>query len=253
MDGDEFDFKAVFDADDYLYFYRETLTDERTEAEVRALVSLLELNTPMQILDLACGFGRHTNRLAALGHALTGLDLTPGFLDIARKDALERGVDVSYQQGDMRDITFENEFDRVMLLFTAFGYFSDAENLQVLVNIRKALKPGGLLIFDMPNRDAMLKDMRPSFVVEKDGNLMVDRLSFDGLTGRWINRRIVIRDGIRKDKPFFVRLYNPSELKLLLTQAGLELSHLYSGWEAKEYSSDSHRLVVIAQKPHQGS
>jgi len=245
----DFDFEAVFDVDDYLYFYSESLTDERTEAEVGVLVRLLELDAPMKILDLACGFGRHTNRLAALGHSMTGIDLTPGFLEIARKDAFERKADVTYQQGDMRNISFEDEFDRLMLLFTAFGYFSDEVNLQVLVNMRRALKPGGLLIFDSPNRDALLKDMKPYFVVEKEGNLMIDRLSFEGLTGRYYNQRIVIRDGVRKDKPFFVRLYNPSEMKLLLAQAGLELYHLYAGWEAKEFTSDTYRMVVIARKP----
>jgi SAM-dependent methyltransferase len=249
MIPEEFDLKSVFDVDDYLYFYGESLTDQRTDAEVGALVSLLELDHPMQILDLACGFGRHANRLAALGHFLTGIDLTPGFLDIARRDAQERKVDVNYQPGDMRLIAFENEFDRVMLLFTAFGYFSDEVNLQVLVNARKALKPGGLLIFDTPNRDAFLKEMRPFIVVEKEGNLMIDRISFDSLQGRIYNKRIVFRDGLRKDKPYFTRLYNPNELRLLLSQAGLELHHLYGGWDAKEYSSDSHRMVVIARKP----
>jgi SAM-dependent methyltransferase len=244
-----FDSKAVFEVDDYLYFYSESLTDERTDTEVSALVRVLELNTPMKILDLACGFGRHTNRLAALGHSMTGIDLTPGFLEIARQDAKMKNVDVVYQQGDMRDITYQDEFDRVMLLFTAFGYFSDEENQKVLERIAHALKPGGLLIFDSPNRDALLKDMRPSFVVEKEGNLMIDRLSFDGLTGRWYNKRIVIRDGLRKDKPFFVRLYNPSEIKVLLYQSGLELNHVYGGWDTKEFTSEAHRMVVVARKP----
>ncbi|RPI33021.1 MAG: class I SAM-dependent methyltransferase, partial [Chloroflexota bacterium] len=119
----EFDFEAVFEVDDYMYFYSESLTPERTDAEVAALLPLLELDAPMNILDLACGFGRHANRLAALGHRVTGVDLTPGFLEIARKDAQARGVEVDYRQGDMRRIDFENEFDRVLLLFTAFGYF----------------------------------------------------------------------------------------------------------------------------------
>jgi 2-polyprenyl-3-methyl-5-hydroxy-6-metoxy-1,4-benzoquinol methylase len=74
----EFDFNAVFDVEDYMYFYSEQLTDERTEAEVSALVRLLELDSPKKILDLACGYGRHTNRLAALGHTMTGIDLMPG-------------------------------------------------------------------------------------------------------------------------------------------------------------------------------
>ena len=94
----------------------------------------------MEILDLACGFGRHANRLAALGHTVTGIDLTPGFLEIARQDAEKRNVEVKYQQGDMRGITFDDKFDRVMLLFTSFGYFTDEENLQVLINAQQCLE-----------------------------------------------------------------------------------------------------------------
>lgn len=247
--NEEFDFEAVFDVDDYMYFYGELLTDERTESEVSALVRLLELSAPKKILDLACGFGRHTNRLAALGHIMTGVDLTPGFLEIARRDAVLRNVTVKYQQGDMRTISFEDEFDYVMLLFTAFGYFSDEDNLKVIINTRKALKSGGLLIFDSPNRDSFLKDMRPYTVNEKEGNLMIDRISFNSLYGRIYNQRIVFRDGVRKDKPNFTRLYNPQEIKALVTQAGLELHQIYGGWDAKEYTSESHRMVVIARKP----
>jgi SAM-dependent methyltransferase len=246
---DEFNFEAVFEVDDYLYFYGEQLTDERTEAEVGALVRLLELDSPKRVLDLACGFGRHTNRLAGLGHTMTGVDLTPGFLEIARKDAIQRKVAVNYQEGDMRSITFENEFDRVMLLFTAFGYFSDDENLKVIINAGRALKTRGLLIFDTPNRDLLIKELRPYFVMEKEGNLMIDRTSFDSLQGRLYNKRIVIRDGIRKDKPFFTRLYTAQEIKALIIQAGLEMKHIYGGWDGSELSSVSHRMIVIARKP----
>jgi SAM-dependent methyltransferase len=244
----EFDFNAVFDVDDYLYFYGDQLTDQRTDVEVGALVRLLELDSPKKILDLACGFGRHTNRLAALGHSMTGIDLMSGFLEIARKDAIIREVQVKYELGDMRHINFNDEFDRVMLLFTAFGYFDDAENLQVLINTRKALKAGGLLIFDTLNRDVVLKDMQPYSVVEKEGNMMIDRLSFDGISGRFYNKRVVFRDGVRKDKPFFVRHYNPNEMMALINQAGMELYHIYGGWDGKEFSSDSHRMVVLAQR-----
>jgi len=54
-----------------------------------------------------------------------------------------------------------------------------------------------------------MKNTSPAHVTEKSGELMIDRLSFDTLTGRLYNHRIVIRNGVRKDKPFFVRLYNP--------------------------------------------
>ena len=44
-------------------------------------------------------------------------------------------VQVDYRQGDMRRASFLNEFDRVLLLFTSFGYFEDEENVQVLENM----------------------------------------------------------------------------------------------------------------------
>lgn len=244
----EFDFEAVFDVDDYMYFYSDLLTDDLSDQQTAALVELLGLTEPMQILDLACGFGRHANRLAALGHRLTGIDASPGFLELARKDAAVRGVSVDYRLADMRWIDFEQAFDRVLLLFTAFGYFDDHQNLQVLMNIARALKSGGLLVFDIHNRDVFLKGMLPSIVTEKNGNLMIDRSSFDPLTGRLHNRRLVIRDGVRRDKPFFVRMYNATEIRDLLERAGLEVASIRGGWDGSPLTTESRRMVIIAKK-----
>lgn len=244
-----FDLEQIFDVDDYLYFYSVSLTDERTEAEVACLVRLLELDRPMNILDLACGFGRHANRLAALGHCLTGIDLMGGFLELARQDAQERGVRVRYLQGDMRRINFQEEFDRVMLLFTAFGYFEDEGNLLVLKNVCRALRPGGLFITDTFNRDMVLKNFQPVHVLEKNGDIMIDRNSFDSLRGLLHNQRIVIRGGVRKDKSFSIRLYNPNEFAALLKEAGMQVYAMYGGFDAQAVSTDSRRLVVLARKP----
>ena len=149
----------------------------------------------------------------------------------------------------MRQLDLAEKFDRILILFTTFGYFSDDENVQVMKNVARVLKPGGLLGFDIPNRDLTLKVLPPCVVVEKEGNLMVNRNSFDTVTGRWHNRRIVIRDGIRKDKPFSIRLYNPSEIRSLLNSAGLKVYKIYGDWDAQPLSTDSRGMVAIARKP----
>ena len=245
----QFDLDAVFEVDDYMYFYGDSLAGDHVDAQVASLVKLLALDAPREILDLACGFGRHANRLAALGHSVTGLDYMPGFLDIARQDAAEMGVQVTYLQGDMRRLDFAQQFDRVLILFTTFGYFDDNGNAQVLANVARALRPGGLLGFDIPNRDLTLKVLPPCAVVEKEDNLMINRNSFDTVTGRWHNRRIVIRDGVRKDKPFSIRLYNPAEIRSLVSGAGLQVRAIYGDWDAQPLSTDSRGMVVIAEKP----
>jgi 2-polyprenyl-3-methyl-5-hydroxy-6-metoxy-1,4-benzoquinol methylase len=109
----EFPREDAFD-EDYLYFYEELLTPERTAAEVELVWKLLELEPGLALLDLACGHGRIANPLAERGVHVTGLDATPLFLDLARKDAAERGVDVEYVEGDMREVPWVERFDRVL-------------------------------------------------------------------------------------------------------------------------------------------
>jgi SAM-dependent methyltransferase len=244
-----FDLESVFEADDYLYFYSDSLTDERSDREVASLVKLLDLHPPMKILDLACGFGRHANRLAALGYSVTGIDQSADFLNLARKHARKMSVHVNYLQADMRRLEFVEEFDAVIMMFTTFGYFNDDDNFRVLENIARALKLGGTLGFDIPNRDATLKTLLPAVVVEKNGDLMINRNSFDMVSGRWQNQRIVIRNGIRKDKPFSIRLYNPTEIGELVEKAGMKVSHLYGDWSGQPLSTESRGVVVLAQKP----
>ncbi|CDR34124.1 class I SAM-dependent methyltransferase [Criblamydia sequanensis] len=83
-----FDFKEIFD-EDYLYFYEPLLTEERLQREIQFLAQKTNLNEPKQILDLACGHGRHANRLSQMGHRVTGIDSSTVFLNLAKKRALE--------------------------------------------------------------------------------------------------------------------------------------------------------------------
>ncbi len=243
--GDEFDLENVFEVEDYLYFYQDNLIGDILDHQIEVLRAYLHLDQPMKILDLACGFGRHANHLAALGHSVVGIDYTPGFLEIAKKAADTAGVRVEYVQGDMRTIKYKNEFDRVLLLFTSFGYFSEESNSLVIQNIAESLRPDGLLCMDILNRPV---DLPPCKVIEKEGNLMIDRYSFEPLTSRLHNSQIIIRDGIRKDKPYSIRIYNLPEIENLLTLAGLRLEKTYADWDGNPLTADSRRMIIVAQK-----
>lgn len=78
---------------------------------------------------------------------------------------------------------------------------------------------------------------------------MIHPGSIDDATGRWYNRRIVIRNGIRKDKPLYVRHYSPSEIKALITKAGLEVHKIFGGFDSQHLSNESRKMVIIARTP----
>jgi 2-polyprenyl-3-methyl-5-hydroxy-6-metoxy-1,4-benzoquinol methylase len=92
MTEPRFAFDQTFD-EDYLYFY-EPYAAEVTEREVEAIWRLMQLEPGIEVLDLACGHGRIANGLAQRGARVTGLDVTPLFLERAREDAGARGVEV---------------------------------------------------------------------------------------------------------------------------------------------------------------
>lgn len=174
MSPSSFDFEGLFDLD-YLYFYGPQLTPQRAEAEVDLVWQLLELKPGMKVLDLACGHGRITNPLAQRGCVMTGLDATDLFLQQARSDAAEQGLQVEYLKGDMRTLPWTEQFDCVVNWFTAYGYFSDEENRQVLTEVYRALKPGGTFLLEHLNRDQVLKHFQPAFVTEREGNYLAQK------------------------------------------------------------------------------
>jgi SAM-dependent methyltransferase len=103
---------------------------------------------------------------------VTGLDVTPLFLDRARYDAAARGVAVTYVDGDMRDLPWSERFDRVINWFTSFGYFDDVRNRRVLTGVARVVKPGGRFALEMGHRDRVIRQFQPASLDEWDGNLL---------------------------------------------------------------------------------
>ncbi|MCA1832330.1 MAG: class I SAM-dependent methyltransferase [Actinomycetota bacterium] len=248
--SETFDFAGVFD-EDYLYFYESMLDGERNERETTAIIELLGLTPGDTVLDVPCGHGRISNRLAQRGFSVTGVDVTPLFLERARTDAAARGVDVTYIQGDMRSLTFDSEFDALANWFTSFGYFDDETNRSVLAGFRRALKPGGKLIMEHLNRDRVIRNLPeqglpPRVILFEHGkDFMTDRIELDALTGRTHTERTIVRDGSVRRTTFTVRTFTFPEIRDWLLGAGFSRVEGF-GAQGEPFSLYSQRTIVIA-------
>src|ERR1700722_18814116 len=108
-----FDLSETF-GDDYLYFYEDSIDDEHSDSDTAEILSLLDLPPGSRILDAPCGHGRIARRLAAAGMEVTGVDITPAYLEQARADPQLAPNAVTYLEGDVRALPVAGPFDAVV-------------------------------------------------------------------------------------------------------------------------------------------
>ena len=221
---------------------------EQTDLEVDALVELLPL-APARVLDLACGQGRHSVRLAERGYEVIGVDTSSKFLEVARAAANERGVQVEFETLDMRDLHFDREFDAVLSLMTAWGYFDDAQNQAVLTWLERALRPGGRLVLDLIHRDWLMSVYETEAATQlRDGSVAVVTRAFDPVRGvNVVTHRWQTPAGEAKERTHELRIYTATELDQMLRQAHLVPIDWYGGFTLEAFSHESQRMLVVAE------
>jgi SAM-dependent methyltransferase len=237
----------------------ETIFDERypelfgpvegdAEKEVAEILGFLRLPAGAVVEDLGCGRGRHAVPLARKGFRVTGVDISENMLRLARSRAERERVQVEWVKEDMRTFCRSGAFHLALSLFTSFGYFSDAENQQVLDNIGKSLKDGGMLLLDLRNAGkglSRLEDM--DMTVEVPAGSLRMSMRFDRRTMRASAEHTLTRtDGIRISSAFDVRVYSMEELRQMIRKAGMEVKDFYGSLSGAPFTDDSTRMVALA-------
>ncbi len=140
--------------------YYEDLLDQgassraKTRRELDFLESVFRADATLRIndvLDVACGNGRHIIGLAGRGFRCTGLDYTPERVQVAKARAHLEGVSVKLSQGDATKLAFESEFDAALALYILFLLPDDDDVLKCLRQIYRSLRSGGVMVCNVFN------------------------------------------------------------------------------------------------------
>jgi len=225
--------------------------------EVDLFSEILDLSSEDRILDLCCGRGRHSLELARRGFKyVEGLDRSHYLIQKARGYAKGESLNLTFREGDARKLPYSPDtFDVIMILGNSFGYFETIQDdLRVLKEVLRALKPWGTLLIDVADGRYLREHFRPRSWEWIDKKHFVCRersLSLDGQ--RLISREVVtqVERGVIADQFYAERLYPKESLTKLLETAGFSDSNFQGKFSTNSQRNEDlgmmeQRIIVTA-------
>ena len=231
--------------------------EQRTHREVSGVKKILDLRRSDSIIDVPCGWGKHSLCLASQGFNITGLDLNPFYLSLAQAIRKAYGFQNKpyFREGDMRQLPFRSkQFTVVLNLVLSFGFFDDADNEQTLREFCRVLKKGGKCLIHT--------DINPARVLNgsyedrnrrtlTDGGKLIVSEEYDKNSKRILGSWTIVQPSGQEIRRFYsLRIYTNDEMEKMLQQAGFDLIGIFGSLDnaAISYSEECQEVVYVARK-----
>ena len=257
----------AFDAA-YFDFYGPELDGKSTVKEADFVEEELSLSAESSILDVPCGFGRHSIELALRGHRVTGVDINVLMIRKANRSARKvEGKEVKFVfpprfiVGDMRRLRVANKFDVALCINNSLGFTNkEADDQQTINGLARALKPGGICVLEVKSQSSAIVSAGgfwwPTYARKmKSGLRGIQEIGWNPSNSRWsMHLTWVIPHRTGKghrvvEHHISIRLYTQAELTAMAKKAGLQLKTVFGGYDGSEYSVHSRILILIFKKP----
>jgi SAM-dependent methyltransferase len=214
--------------------------------------------SPARILDLGCGPGLYTSRLARLGHRCVGIDFSPASIAYAREQAEEAGLECTYVHQDIRTADYGDGYGLVMLVFGEFNVFRPGEARGILEKARRALVPNGLLLLEPHTFEVVVKiGKQPSSWYAAERGLFSDEPHICLQENFWdakdhvaIERYYIIdaATGEVARHSASTQAYTDEEYRALLAECGFSKVAFYSSLDGSVDGPRGDLVAVVAQK-----
>jgi len=209
---------------------------------------------PRTVLDLCCGTGSASLLLAGKGYDVSGVDVSPAMVEVARRKAEENGVRVDYCVQDASSLRLSTRFDLVVSLFDSLNYVLESAALQELFyRVSEHLRPTGLFVFDMNTELAFSAGLFDQSNPASRATVLYDwRSSYDpGARICTIRMDFMYRRGGTQERvevTHYQRAYDAEEIVEMLAASRLKVLAVYDAYTFRPATRRSDRVFFVARK-----
>jgi SAM-dependent methyltransferase len=226
---------------------------ETIERSVEWISSLLPHGA--KLLDIGCGPGLYTSRLSERGFCVTGLDFSERSIEYAKA----QDAKTEYVLQDYLEMEFEDVFDMVTLIWCDYGALIPQDRHNLLDRVNKALKPGGLFLFDVFSSIMYAGcDEQTSWEVCEDGgfwspnpHICLNAQYHYCENNIGLKRTVVVEDGDIRSYSIWNTCFTKESLASEVKPHGFDVVDYYSDVTGKPYDDDSETICVVLRKSSQ--
>ncbi len=211
------------------------------------------------LLELGCGTGNITRRLAACGYDMIGIDSSEEMLAIAREKGSEQDG-ILYLCQDMREFELYGTVAAVVSVCDTMNYIlKEEELLQVFKLVNNYLDPGGLFIFDLDTQYAYEEVLGDNTIAEnrEEGSFIWENTYYEDEMLNELTLTLFIPEKAsvyrKYEELHYRRAYPLDTIKQLLEEAGMEFVAVYDALTEKKPKKTSERVYFIAREKRQAN
>jgi 2-polyprenyl-3-methyl-5-hydroxy-6-metoxy-1,4-benzoquinol methylase len=234
----------------YKEIWRHIFPEKTTLAEVDFMISDGKLLPGNSVLDIMCGYGRHTLELARRGISVTAVDNLPDYINEIKEKAIAEKLSIECICADVLEMQIDKQYDAALCMGNSLQFFNEEETLRLLSNISGHLRQGGKFFINTWSiAEIAMKNFKDKSW-SRFGELLFlteSKLLFHP-TRIEISSMIIADSGDREEKTAIDFIYSISELETLLNKTGFDLKEIYSIPGKKQFTVGEPRAYIVVEK-----
>lgn len=235
----------------YKHAWKETIPPGLTEAEVDFIMEVSQLKEGSNVVDIMCGYGRHSIELAKRGVKVTAVDNLEAYINEIKTTSKENELDIKAIQSDLLTVDLNREvFDAAICMGNSFNFFNKEDATSILKTLSNHIKPNGILIINswMIAEIAIKHFQEKSWHEAGEFKCILDYTFHFHPSRIESEQTIVAPDGKVELIKGIDYIFTLNELEVMFQEAGFKTTGLYSTPRKRKFRMGDTQIYIVAQR-----